>query len=168
MKQSFVCANCGKQHEGPPYSYEIEAPDLWSGMTKQRREKRGELSSDLCTIDDEYFFIKGNLWIPVVDAEKVFNWTVWVSLSKEDFDRSVEIWDFAGREKEPGYSGRLSNELPLYPSSLNLTAIVHTLGVGERPSIQLEPTNHSLALEQSLGITMKRVQQIAEQVIHQS
>lgn len=167
MEQSFVCTKCGKQHQGPPYSYEIEAPDLWAGLTKQRRERRSELSSDLCTIDDEHFFIKGNLWITVVDGEKEFNWTVWVSLTKENLDRSVELWDFAGREKEPGYSGLLSNELALYPGSLNLQAIVHTLGVGERPSIQLEPSDHPLGLEQSQGITMKRVQEIAEQVIHQ-
>jgi hypothetical protein len=38
--------------------------------------------------------------------------------------------------------------------------------VGERPTITLEATDHPLSLEQRHGITMARVQQIAEAALH--
>lgn len=151
---------------GPPFSYEIEAPDLWAQMPQDRRERRGELDSEICVIDDEHFFIKGNLWIPVLDGDQEFNWTVWVSVGKADFDRSIELWEAPNRELEPAYGCSLANELSLYPGSLGLEAQLITLGVGERPSIQLEPTEHPLAVEQREGIPLKRVQQIAELMLH--
>ncbi|MEU6845643.1 DUF2199 domain-containing protein [Streptomyces sp. NPDC046716] len=43
---------------------------------------------------------------------------------------------------------------------------VHTRQVGQRPFIELEPTSHALAIEQRTGITMDRVREIAEAVIH--
>jgi hypothetical protein len=44
--------------------------------------------------------------------------------------------------------------------------MVHTREVGQRPRIELEPTDHPLAVEQRQGITRERVQEIAEIVLH--
>jgi Uncharacterized protein conserved in bacteria (DUF2199) len=49
---------------------------------------------------------------------------------------------------------------------VNLKTHVHTREVGRRPFIELEPTDHPLAVEQRDGITWERVQEIAEQVLH--
>lgn len=54
------------------------------------------------------------------------------------------------------------SSLPYKPSTLNLKALVHTQPVGERPLIELEETDHPISVEQHRGITMARVQQIAE------
>ena len=73
-----------------------------------------------------------------------------------------------GRENQPPYFGWLSTELPLYqPSTLLLKTHVHARPVGQRPLIELEPTEHPPAVEQRTGITLARVQQIAETLIHQ-
>ena len=50
--------------------------------------------------------------------------------------------------------------------SLLLKTRVHTQATGQRPLIELEPTDHPLAVEQRTGITMARVQQIAESLLH--
>lgn len=47
-----------------------------------------------------------------------------------------------------------------------LKARVHTRPVGKRPYIELEQTDHPLAIEQRDGITMQRVREIAEMVLH--
>jgi hypothetical protein len=61
----------------------------------------------------------------------------------------------------------MSTELPLYqPSTLSLKTRVHTQAVGQRPLIELEPTDHPLAVEQRTGITLARVQEIAETLLH--
>ncbi|MFJ4770383.1 DUF2199 domain-containing protein [Streptomyces uncialis] len=43
---------------------------------------------------------------------------------------------------------------------------VHTRPIGQRPFIELEPTDHPLAVEQRTGITTERVRAIAEAVSH--
>ena len=147
-------------------SYGPNAPALWYTMPEEERDKRAELTSDLCFIDDKYFFILGRLEIPVLDAKEVFAWLVWVSLSEKSFARTMVLWEIAGRESEPPFFGWLSTSLPCYPDTLHLKTNVHTRPVGERPFVELEPTDHPLAIEQREGITMKRVQEIAEEVLH--
>ncbi|MFF0296871.1 hypothetical protein ACFYS8_16970 [Kitasatospora sp. NPDC004615] len=38
--------------------------------------------------------------------------------------------------------------------------------MGQRPLIELEPTDHPLTVEQRAGITRDRVREIAEAVLH--
>jgi hypothetical protein len=108
-----------------------------------------------------------SLKIPVIEGG-VFTWGVWVSLSLENFERMLELWETPGRESEPPYFGWLSTALPCYPDTLNLKTHVHTRPVGERPFIELEPTDHPLAVEQRNGITMARVREIVECALHES
>jgi hypothetical protein len=91
---------------------------------------------------------------------------VWAAISAADFERSVELWDQAGREGEPAYLRTLANEIPLFPGSLGLPLQVNTMSVGERPWLQLLPGDHPLIVEQLDGITQARVQEIAEEMAH--
>jgi hypothetical protein len=72
----------------------------------------------------------------------------------------------ARRENETPYFGWLSTALPCYPDTLNLKTHVPSCPVGLRPLIEPESTEHPLAVEQRNGITMARVQEIAECVLH--
>lgn len=129
--------------------------------------RENSLTSDQCVIDGEAFFVRGLIEIPVVDSDHVFTWRVWASLSKENFARADKLWETTGRENEPPYFGRISTDLGLYsPSTINLKSHVHTRPVGQRPLIELEPTDHPLAVEQRSGITLERVQEIAEAIMH--
>jgi hypothetical protein len=143
------------------YSYEFQTPDAWAAMPPQRRESRGELIDDLCHLDDHYY-IKGNLWLPVIDGEQDFSWTVWAELSQSDYERSIALWDTAGRELEPVYPGELANELPGYRSSLGLKLQIVTMGVGERPSFVLEPADHQLVKDQRDRISMQRLNEFSK------
>ncbi|MFD9615564.1 DUF2199 domain-containing protein [Streptomyces sp. NPDC059083] len=49
---------------------------------------------------------------------------------------------------------------------MNLKTKLHTQPIGDRPLVELEPTDHPLAVEQRTGITSARVQWIAEQILH--
>lgn len=164
---SYICRTCGKEHDGIPMAYGAQAPAAWVAIPESEREKRTELTSDLCVIDGEFFFILGRLEIPIIDADEDFAWTVWVSLAEESFLRVLDLWEKEGREKEPPYFGWLNTSLPIYTDTLNLKTNVHTRPIGLRPHVELEPTDHPLAIEQRQGITMARVQEIAEQILHQ-
>ncbi|XIE79498.1 DUF2199 domain-containing protein [Streptomyces sp. SBR177] len=125
------------------------------------------LTADQCVIQAQHYFVKGLIEIPVIGSNEVFSWGVWVSLSRENFSRAADLWDTAGRESEKPYFGWLTTDLQIYsPSTINLKTHVHTRPVGERPLIELEPTDHPLAVEQRAGITMDRVREIAEAMLH--
>jgi hypothetical protein len=146
--------------------YGAPAPFPWFSIPAAERDQRCLLSSDQCIIDDQHYFVVGNLEIPVHGIDERFSWDVWVSLSAENFARACELWEQPGRESEPPYFGWLSTALPGYPDTVNLKTLVHTREVGRRPFIELEPTDHPLAVEQREGITRERVQEIAELVLH--
>ena len=117
-------------------------------------------------MDGKDFFVKGNLEIHIHGRDNPFVWTVWTSLSRENFKRMLDHWDDPEREKEPPYFGWLSTILPTYPDTLNLKTHVHTRAVGLRPFVELEPTDHPLAVEQREGISLERVSAIAEAILH--
>ncbi|MGW1029312.1 DUF2199 domain-containing protein [Streptomyces sp. NPDC002577] len=146
-------------------SYSTTAPYFWDPTFADAPDCL--LSSDHCVIKAQHYFVKGLIEIPVIDSDDVFSWGVWVSLSQDNFARAVDLWDTPGRESEGPYFGWLTTELPCYsPSTLNLKTNVHTRPVGQRPFVELEPTDHPLAVEQRTGITLDRVREIAEAVLH--
>jgi hypothetical protein len=142
------------------------APALWLQMSETEREKRGELSSDQCVVDDQHYFVLGRIILPVVDGPAPFCWLAWVSLSEKNFLRASELWHTQGRESEPPYFGWLQSALPYSPSTLDLKTRVHTQPVGERPLIELELTEHRLSIEQHRGISMARARELAEAALH--
>ncbi|MFE7594632.1 DUF2199 domain-containing protein [Kitasatospora sp. NPDC057512] len=146
-------------------NFSSSAPAYWQPDMEQVRDCL--LSSDQCVIQGEAFFVRGLIELPVIGRDDVFSWGVWVSLSEKKFERASELWETPGRESEPAYFGWLSTDLlPYSPSTINLKTMVHTRPVGERPFIELEPTGHPLAVEQRTGITMDRVRELAEAVLH--
>jgi hypothetical protein len=168
MSEAFgwSCGSCGKRHDELPLSYRTHAPVYWSEQVSQ--DENSDLTADLCVIQGEHFFVQGNIEIPVIDSDQVFVWGVWVSLSHANFSRTLDLWDQDGRENEPSYFGWLSTELAdaYGRTTVQLKTQVHTRSVGSKPVVEVEPTGHPLAVEQRAGITMARVQQLAEQVMH--
>lgn len=160
------CRSCGEWHDELPLHYGSPAPALWFTIPEVKREERALLSSDLCLIDGQHGFIVGNVEIPILGSQDRFSWDAWVSLSLPNFKKAQQLWEQPGRESEPPYFGWLSTLLPGYPETLHLKTMVHTREVGRRPFIELEPTDHPLAVEQRQGIAWERVQQIAELVLH--
>jgi hypothetical protein len=164
---SYLCRCCGERHGGLPMSYGTDAPAYWDPSLAS--DESSMLEQEQCIIKAEHFFIRGRLVIPVTDASlgTEFDWGVWVSLSRDNFARSLSLWTTVGREQEEPYFGWLSTELALYePSTLALKTHVHTQAVGKRPLVELERTDHPLAVEQATGITLARVQEIAETLLH--
>lgn len=164
---SFTCSCCGEIHEELPFTWGADAPAFANSIPENEWKDRIDLNSDQCVIDGKYFFILGRIEIPIIDTKENFYWLAWVSLSEENFVRASELWATVGRENEPPYFGWLQSEFYCYSeSTLNLKTNLHTQPLGERPLVELEPTDHPLSIEQRNGITLQRVQQIAERFMH--
>jgi hypothetical protein len=84
-------------------------------------------------------------------------------VSEESIMRILELWNASAIEieKEAPKFGWLCNNISLYPPTMGLKTNLHLRGGGPRPSIELEPTDHPLAIEQRHGISLKRVEEIA-------
>jgi hypothetical protein len=160
MQYAWTCRCCGKQFDTLPLDWAFDAPAYWTSIPEGERATRGKLSSDFCTAD-EHYFIRGCLQIPIIGSDQQFVWGVWVSQSAESFKRATELFDRDPDPDEAPRFGWLSNEIHIYqPSTLHLKANVHFRPVDSRPRIELQPTDHRLAVEQRIGITLERVQEI--------
>jgi len=161
----FHCHTCGAWHDELPFGYGTPAPAYWNEDVA--RDRRSRLGEEQCVIEGEHFFVRGRVCLPVEGVDERFEWGVWVSLSEESFLRMSERWEEQGREDELPMFGWLSSDLPTYePSTLNLAAMVYTQPVGTRPLIELEACSHPLSVEQREGITLARVQELAEARLH--
>lgn len=163
---SWICSICGQSHTGLPTGYGYEAPWTWHTVPESERGERCVLNADYCVIDNQDFFVRGCLELPIIGAEDPFIWGVWVSLSRPNFEREQSFAKNPEREKEPPYFGWLSSRIEIYPNTGLLKTNVHTRQVGTRPFIELQPTDHLLSLEQRNGITVDRLVQITEQIQH--
>jgi hypothetical protein len=165
-EQGYICGTCGKYHAELPMDFAADTPNAYLAIPAEERKARCFLTSDVCVIDAKEFFIRGCLEIPVTDGPRPFVWGVWVSLSEKSFKRVLELWDYDGREQEPPYFGWLCTRLPLYADTALLKTHVHLRPMNKRPFIELQPTDHPLAVEQRRGIKMARVREIAAALLH--
>ena len=141
-------------------TFAADAPLYFYAIPPEERGSRCILDSDTCVVDQKSFFVRGCLDIPVEGETEPFSWGVWVSLSRDSFDDFVGCFDAPKRSHVGPFFGWLSAELPLYPSTENLKTRVHLRDGGVRPYIELEPTNHPLAIEQRNGISADREAEI--------
>jgi hypothetical protein len=162
----FHCQRCGKYHEELPLHFVIVAPEDYLRLDEDDRRRRCELSSDQCLIDGRHCYLLGNLELPITDQPQTFSWDIWVALRLDQFKRASDLWNTEGRESEPPYPVTLASRIRLYPDTLGLKATLHTRKVGIRPRIELEPCDHPLFAEQQDGISLARVQTIAEELLH--
>ena len=163
MEVPYVCSYCGKRHAGLPMDFAFNAPYYWTDELAEKDPENNFLNPDVCVIGGRDFFVRGVIEIPVVDKDETFNWGVWVSLSKENFKRYLLVYGTPDELKEKPYFGWLSNEIPIYPKTLNIKTHVHLQGNTLRPKIELDHSNdHPLCQEQHTGISMARVHEIID------
>jgi hypothetical protein len=135
-------------------------------VPKEEREKRCDLGSDDCVIDEEFFFVRGCLEIPVIGEKDPFSWGAWVSLSEASYLEWVKCYESDKRSHIGPFFGWLNAWLKPYPDTVNLKTMVHLRDNGIRPFIELEPTDHPLAVEQRDGITVERLAEIYALMMH--
>ncbi len=167
MSFHFKCHSCGELHHGMP-SFGAGAPLSYFAIPEEERSRRCHLGEDDCVIDDTDYFVRGCIEIPVHGEEEPFTWGAWVSLSEKNY----WVWNDSFTETERSHLGPffgwLNAWLKPYPETMNLKTRLHLRDNGIRPSIELEPTDHPLALEQRNGISVDRVSEIYSMMVHEN
>jgi hypothetical protein len=166
----WKCWSCEEWHTGPCLDFGFSAPAYWQVEHDDVAENASSvedaeyaptfLNEDYCAINNEDFFVRGNIELPIIGTAKTFNWGVWGSLSRENFEACLRMTDDPGRvDLEPMFSW-LSSQIDLYPDTLSLKMYAHIREPGLRPTFELEPTDHPLAQEYYNGISPARVKEI--------
>ena len=107
-----------------------------------------------CVLDGEDFFVRCVLSCQIVGVpEKRFGFGIWSSLSKDNFDLYVRTFNKGKQDSLGPWFGWFSNRLLGYPETLSLKCHVHPRDGRVRPWIELEPTEHPLAIEPDQGST---------------
>ena len=147
-------------------SFGWDYPVQYLLIPQEERASRAQLSSDACVIDDEWFFVRGCLEVPVRDHEEPFSWGVWCSVSQSAFQRYEELFEQVDRQAGESFFGWLCSAIPGYPETQQLKTMLRLRAWPTRPLVELEPTGHPLAIEQRDGITVARAREIAERIMH--
>jgi hypothetical protein len=145
----YICSTCGKEHNDLP-DIGSAAPFGWADDLAN--DPNSLLTSDLCIIEGQDFFVRGVIEIPVHEFDRQFAWGGWVSHKKENFEIYREHFD--SPDIGP-FFGWLCTEINYYnESSLELKTMAHYRGGGLRPRIVLEESQHPLSRQQRVGISL--------------
>ena len=151
---NYQCSICGENHDellGLAFEKPFDANDI----PEEEHDQRVQLGSDLCVVDNEHFFIRGVIDIPVHGQDEPFGIGVWVSLKKENFYIYENHFD---SDDIGPFFGWLSIDFMFGgESTLLMKTSVHFLGNGECPQIVLDPTEHPLSVAQREGLSLDEV-----------
>jgi len=149
----YKCTTCDKVHSGLP-DLGFDAPLHWHG---EHEPKTSMLNADLCVLNDQDFFLRALLEIPISETQERLGWGVWSSVSRQNFDLYAK-----GEDSSGSYFGWFSNNVPGYAETLNLKCLLRLRQPGLRPLVELEPTDHQLSIDQREGIAIERALELIE------
>ncbi|HJQ60188.1 MAG TPA: DUF2199 domain-containing protein [Vineibacter sp.] len=158
----WACSACSQTHQGL-FDLAHDQPDAWPGGEELSPNTAVAtsthfLSEDFCVVEGEQYFVRCVLELPIIGAgDERFGFGVWSSLSKANFGLYVDSFDSGDQDDLGPWFGWFSNTLQGYRETFGLKCQVHPRGNRDRPLIELEPTDHPLAVEQRDGITFDRL-----------
>ncbi len=166
----FTCATCGSEHDLDQISFGTDAPVQWDLLSEDERSQSG-LAGEQCEIESHEgrsFYIRACLEIPIRGTGRTFVWGVWCSLSENSYAEISEHWDDPRRSRLGPHSGWLCTKIPGYADTIFLKTMVHQRDVGVRPLVELEATDHLLAVDQQDGIDEDRMKEIVIGLLHEN
>jgi len=159
----FKCSSCGETHEGAP-SAGFGVPDDYLAIPESERGEDTWLSSDFCLVQGRDRFIRCTLEVPIHDYPDGFLWGAWISVSEKNFEDYRS--HYSDDDYQARYVGWLGNLLPGYPDTRKVVGAAALNGDGQRPSIELEPTDHPLSVDFRDGISWERAGSLLEMILH--
>jgi len=154
---SYRCLTCGQLHDDLPHIGSAK-PDIYWDVPEEERERRIQLTTDTCILDSEHYFIRGVIEIHVHERPENFGFGAWVSQKREHF---FKYQDEPDSDQIGPFFGWVCTRIAYYPGDTYLLkALAHFRGGGLRPFIELEPTDHPLAVDQQNGIDVAKAWEI--------
>ena len=166
------CGSCEEWHTGACLDFSYGSPYYWT--PEHENTSAGDdsflgsdiefpstfLGEDYCAIENRDFFVRGIIHLPIIGSTETFRWGVWGSLSRENFETLLRMFEDPKRTELPPMFSWLSSQIDDYPDTLNLKMNVHMREPGQRPTFELEESEHALAQAYYHGISAEQVREI--------
>ncbi len=160
--KDWECPCCGSRHEGI-FDLACNAPEFWQGDAEKLPNaeifsSENVLTEDFCVVDGEHFFVRCVLELPLLGANgEKFGFGVWSSLAEQNFNSYVDTFDDGNQGELGPWFGWFSNHLNGYPDTLSMKCQVRPRAGRQRPVIELETSDHPLAVAQADGIDLDQL-----------
>lgn len=149
------CAVCEEEHDEVEPAF--RRPDAFFAVPEPERATRIEESDDLVSIDDEAFFLRGVVQVPVLGREAGYAWGFWAKVAKAHFETYRRYFHDDPPPEHAGFPGTLANQTRWLPPTLGLPVHVHLGRGSSRPSFVLLDEGHELSRHQTHGVSEARV-----------
>jgi hypothetical protein len=161
-EELVMCSCCGKMVPASNVELSYLKPDDIASMDEDEIEEKCKYTNDYFVCEDEYFYIRCVLPLPVQEAGRDYCIGVWVQVSPNSFNRIWELWDDPAQSNEPPLRGLLANSVHLSTGAKNAEVKVRLTGITSRPSVIVVDENCSLYQEQQCGITIHRANEYSD------
>ena len=152
----FRCSQCQEVHQGLP-AIVFDAPTYYYGLAEGERAARGKRTHDLCVIDDEHYFVRAVLTVPILGEAECLEWGVWGSLSEANFERYRSSMHEDDQSKLGPLFSWFASTLPTYPTTAGLRCNLVPQDGDCRPLVEFHPDDpHPLVLDTKSGISLER------------
>lgn len=165
MTDMIACACCGEPAPVSALELSFRLPDEVFQLSKAERDARCRLSSEYIVLNDNRFFIRALIPLPVHGRVEPYHIGIWAEVSEKNFFRALALSSKPAQASTPPIPARLANQLPFHESSMGLSLTLQLTGPDTVPEVQLRPCKHTLYAEQSNGIDEARVLQYAQPVL---
>jgi hypothetical protein len=168
---AYRCPCCGEEYAAIPLCFGGGGPDFLYSIPSDEYQARVRLETSLCVIDNEHFFHRGRITIPILGHPEDLVFNVWTTIKAENFQLRIDNWRNPERAATGPYFGWLQTLVPSYGDTLNIKAMAFENGLDEIPRIEVFEENHPLTLDQKQGITFQKALSIINEIMrkeHQS
>jgi len=160
----FVCSVCGAFHAERMLDTRMSLPDPIFSLDDDERERRAWLADDFAVLDDDRFFVRGLLELPIRDLQARFGYGTWIEVEGDAFRQLIEHWD--DPDQFSPVEGTVANELAPYVGTAGLAARLNPVSLDELPAVTLADSPHPLVADQQRGISTDRSEELAATVLH--
>jgi hypothetical protein len=160
----FVCSLCGQHHDERLLDIRLGLPHVIHALDPDERTRRAWLADDFAVLDDERFFVRGLLALPIPGIDDRFAYGTWVEVSMPDFRELMRRWH--DEEQFGPVECTVANELEPYRNTLDLRATLRATAPDELPAVELADAAHELVGAQQRGISVRRSDELAATVLH--
>jgi hypothetical protein len=160
----FTCSVCGEYHAERLLDVRLGLPDAIHVLDEGQRRARAWLADDFAVLDEERFFVRGLLQLPIPELEAYFGYGAWLEVDRDAFTRLLEHWH--NPEQFTPAKGTLANELSPYHGTTGAPATLRATSATSLPELTLDDDAHLLGREQRGGISAARSDELAAVVLH--
>jgi len=168
MTLDLECSACGEPRDGPP-ALCIPFPATYDAMPSGEREGRWRREEGAASLDDEHFFDRSRLIVPIRGEAEPLVWLPWSTLSRASMDLFVDTFEDEQRAHHPPLFSWLNAQLPFFDEpTFNLPGEIRLQDDLMRPLYVLDEGPHPLARYQREGISRDLALRIAEASLYRA